>query len=120
MMTSGTIFKQRDIFIVPFPFSDLSSSKKRPVLILSHSSHNSSHLDIIVSAITSSSKRFSSGVIINNRDMDIGSLLKMSAVRFDTVFTISKNKIDKYVGKLNKNKSKNVVKMLDKLIEIKE
>ncbi len=29
-----TVYKRRDVIIVPFPFSDLSYSKKRPALVL--------------------------------------------------------------------------------------
>jgi len=30
------MYKQKEIVLVPFPYSDLSSSKKRPVLIVSN------------------------------------------------------------------------------------
>jgi mRNA interferase MazF len=47
------MFNQGEILLIPVPFSDLSSVKKRPVLVLSNSAHNSASRDIIVIAITS-------------------------------------------------------------------
>jgi len=47
------MFNQGDILLVPIPFSDLSSSKKRPVLVLSNNEYNSKTNDIVVAAITS-------------------------------------------------------------------
>lgn len=38
---------QGDILLIPIPFTDLSSSKRRPVLVISNSEY------IIVAAITS-------------------------------------------------------------------
>lgn len=45
--------KQGEILLIPIPFSDLSSNKKRPVLVLSNDQYNSKTDDIIVAAITS-------------------------------------------------------------------
>lgn len=47
------IYNQGDILLVPIPFSDLSSSKKRPVLVISNDDYNASSFDLIVVAITS-------------------------------------------------------------------
>jgi len=44
---------QGDILLIPIPFSDLTSSKRRPVLVLSNDKYNSITNDIIVAAITS-------------------------------------------------------------------
>jgi hypothetical protein len=30
----GTVFERGDLVLIPFPFSDLSAAKKRPVLAL--------------------------------------------------------------------------------------
>lgn len=45
--------KQGDILLIPIPFTDLISSKKRPVLVLSNNNYNLKTNDIIVAAITS-------------------------------------------------------------------
>lgn len=120
MMTSGMIIKQRDIMLIPFRYSDFSQDKKRPVLILSPSTYNSIQSDILGCAITSSQPRFSDGVIITNDDMESGNLKKTSAVRHDKVYSLSKELIIHYIGKLSKSKSVAVVNKLDSLIEIVE
>ena len=45
------MFEQGEILLIPVPFSNLSTVKKRPVLVLSNNAHNSSNKDIIVIAI---------------------------------------------------------------------
>ncbi len=32
----GIMYKQREIVLLPFPYSDLSAIKKRPILIISN------------------------------------------------------------------------------------
>ena len=44
---------QGDILLVPLPFTNLSSQKKRPVLVLSRQEYNAMTDDLIVAAITS-------------------------------------------------------------------
>ena len=52
-MLSTTPYKRGDIVLVPFPFTDLTSSKKRPALVISPDSFNSQQQDLVVVAITS-------------------------------------------------------------------
>ena len=42
-----------DIVLVPFPFTDQTSSKKRPAVIISSSSYHQRKQDLIIMAITS-------------------------------------------------------------------
>ena len=51
---AGTNYKQKEIVLVPFPYSDLSATKKRPVLIVSNNHYNNNFEDVIVCVITSS------------------------------------------------------------------
>jgi len=39
-MNGGTVYKQKDIVIIPFPYSDLTGSKQRPALIISNNKIN--------------------------------------------------------------------------------
>jgi mRNA interferase MazF len=52
-MPSTTNFKRGDIVLVPFPFTDLSSAKQRPALVVSSDALNSTSDDVLVAAITS-------------------------------------------------------------------
>jgi len=53
MKTKSTItYKKWDIVLVPFPFTNLTTSKKRPALIISPDEYNE-NLDIVIAFITS-------------------------------------------------------------------
>ena len=52
-MPSTTRYKRGDIVLVSFPFTDLSSSKRRPALVVSPDSFNQAMQDVVLSAITS-------------------------------------------------------------------
>lgn len=52
-----TSYKQRDIVLVDFGFSEEIGSKKRPALIISSEDYHQSRHEVIVMAITSNIKR---------------------------------------------------------------
>jgi mRNA interferase MazF len=51
-MPSTTSYKRGDVVLVPFPFTDLSSAKQRPALVVSADAFNSTRDDMLVAAIT--------------------------------------------------------------------
>ena len=53
MMPSTTSFKRGDVVLVPFPFTDLSSIKQRPALVVSPDTWNASQSNVLLVAITS-------------------------------------------------------------------
>ncbi|MBS4027300.1 MAG: type II toxin-antitoxin system PemK/MazF family toxin [Ignavibacteriales bacterium] len=88
----ATIFvKQREIWLCPFPFSDLSGTKVRPVLILSNERYNSSSVDVIVCAITSHIKEIPFAFTIKQTNIESGTLFQPSSVRVDSLFKIKKS-----------------------------
>lgn len=100
-MISGITFEQGDILIVPFPFSDLSSIKQRPVLILSKSSYNREAEDIVTCGITSNLRDAMHSVLIDNKDLESGSIPRASRIKVDKLFTIEKSIVKKKIGKIN-------------------
>jgi mRNA interferase MazF len=52
-MPSTTSYSRGDVVLVPFPFTDLSSAKQRPALVVSADAFNAVRDDVLVAAITS-------------------------------------------------------------------
>lgn len=52
-----TSYKQQDVILVDFGFSEGIGSKKRPALIISSDSYHKSRQEVIIAAITSNTKR---------------------------------------------------------------
>lgn len=94
------MYKQGDILLIPIPFSDLTSSKKRPVLVLSNSKYNKGTEDILVAAITSNLEEKEYAVMITNEDMKEGSLKVDSCIRTDKIYTLSKFIVIKKFGSI--------------------
>lgn len=97
------MFSQGDIIIVPFPFSNLSGLKQRPVLILSNNHDNSMSDDIITCGITSNLKDSKHSVLIDNIDLEEGIIPLKSRIKVDKLFTLEKSIIRKKIAKINKN-----------------
>jgi len=116
-MSAGTNIEQRSIILVPFPFSDLASSKKRPALVISNTEFNNRNEDVICCLITSNPAA-KNAIPITNKYMDSGFLEFDSMIKPYRLFTVSKTIIYKVLGKLNKEKSRLVVNEINKLTEI--
>ena len=101
-MKSGIAFKQGDIVMVPFPFSDLSRIRKRPVLVLSKSAYLNECDDVITCGITSNLKDSKYSVLINNSDLIEGNIPLESRIKADKLFTLEQGIIIKKIGRINK------------------
>ena len=107
--------KQGDIVLIPVPYSDLTSHKRRPVLILSNDIYNKSTDDVIVAAITSNIRGIKNEVVFDNDNMLVGELKKESCIRPDKIYTLSKSIIIKKFGEIEESK---LIETKDRLIEI--
>ena len=115
-MKFGTQYKQGEIIIVPFPFSDLTVTKQRPVLIISKNSDNFSSDDIITCGLTSNLRDSRNSVLINNNDLEYGSIPTKSRIKVDKLFTLDKKIVKKKLAKINKTAFSKVKEEFLKLI----
>ncbi len=116
----GTQYKQREIVLVPFPFSDLSTTKKRPVLIVSNNDYNNRFEDILVCVITSNLYKDDYSIDLQNNDLEIGILPELSVVKAHKLFTIHKSMIIKKFSVVKFEYYLQIEQMLIKLINSKQ
>ena len=115
-MAQLSLIQQRNLVLLPFPFSDQSGKKVRPVIILSNSSYHANSQDVIVVAVTSNTT-LQNSVLITNGDLVEGFLKTHSCAKFDSVLKIHQSLIIKNIGKISVEKYKLIIKKFNSLIE---
>ena len=102
-MPSTTRYRRGDIVLVSFPFTDLSSSKRRPALVVSPDSFNHAMQDVVLAAITSQGVE-DSALTIEPSDCIDGILPKTSIVKPAKLFTIHTTLVLKKICTLGPDK----------------
>ena len=93
--------EQGDILLVPIPFTDLSSQKRRPVIVISNNSYNKKTTDLVVVAMTSNPVEVDYSFTITSNDLEKGTLNHPGKVRVDKIYTISTSIVVKTFGRVN-------------------
>jgi mRNA interferase MazF len=104
-------FVKGDIVVLPFPFSDLSGSKRRPAVVLANLTGD----DLILSQITSKNIDDKYSVALATDDIDGGSLAQAGNIRPNKLFTAEESLILYKVGALKPEKLKATI---NKVVEI--
>jgi mRNA interferase MazF len=92
-------FNQGDIVLIPYPYTDLSNTKKRPVVIISKDTINVQNF--IVSKITSVIRNDQFTFSIKDTDTETKLRFK-SEVRTNEIFTVHKSLIIKKLTSFEK------------------
>jgi mRNA interferase MazF len=100
-----------DVVVVPFPFSDLSETKRRPALVLAAVDAGA----VILCQITSQAVRDPDAVELTVADFESGALNKRSNIRPNRVFTADGRIVLYRAGRLKERKTSEAV---EKLVEI--
>ena len=110
------MYKQGDILLIPIPYTNLTTTKQRPVLVLSNNMYHQNTDDILVAAITSQLKDIDYSVVINTEDLSEGELRKTSAIRADKLYTLSKQIVKRKFGHVHKNILDDVTVKINELL----
>jgi mRNA interferase MazF len=86
-----------DLLLVPFPFSDLSATKRRPVLVLTTPD---SYGDFIALPVTSRPQT-EHGLPVAASDLVTGSLPAASWIRTDRIVTLNISLVVKILGRIS-------------------
>ena len=106
-------FVKGDVVVVPFPFSDLSNSKRRPALVAADLNRG----DLILCMITSKDSSGEYSVSLQDVDFVTGSLNQSSYVRADRIFTANERIILYKAGSLNSTKTQEVISRLVEILQ---
>jgi mRNA interferase MazF len=85
---------------VPVPFTDLTASRKRPVIVISRDLYQTSTLDFVAVAMTTNLAPDPHSFVITSADLVEGVLAQPSRVRADKIMTLAQSIIVKKFGRV--------------------
>ena len=107
--------EQGDILLVPIPFNDLSSQKRRPVIVISNNFYNKKTTDLVVVAMTSNPAEADYSFALTSGDLEKGTLNHPGKVRVDKIYAISASIVVKTFGRVNEEVLEKIRKELQAL-----
>ena len=107
------VYKRRDVILVPFPFSDLSYSKKRPALVLVDIPNR----DELICMMLTSSISIDDRVDVSIKDIDLAGLPKPTVARLSRLFTLKQSLVYKKIGVMDNKEFKVIVSKLIELLK---
>ncbi|MCR4369275.1 MAG: type II toxin-antitoxin system PemK/MazF family toxin [archaeon] len=111
------MIEQRDLLLVPFPFSDQSGKKVRPVVVISNKEFNAHSEDLVVVGITTNTSKGKYTLGLATSDLEEGKLYAKCAIKTENMLKIDRQLfIVKKIGKISKAKHESIIAMINKII----
>lgn len=107
------ILKQRDLVLLPHPFTNQEGSKVRPAVVVSGERFNKKSEDCVFVPLTTVIKDEPFSILINQEDLEIGKLLKPSRIRIDKIFTAKKSLVIMKIGQIKEETFRKIKKEID-------
>jgi len=110
-------FNRFDVVVVPFPFTDRSTTKRRPALVLSDANTFNQQVGQSVLAMITSAQNSDCPLDVAIADMDMAGLTSASIVRMK-LFTLDDRLIIRQAGRLSDADRSNVSKSVARLLNL--
>lgn len=110
-MPSTINYSFGDIVLVPFPFTDLSATKRRPAIVISSSSYHRERADLVIMAVTSQVRPAGSIGEVQVKDWKSAGLLKPSVIK-PVITTIEHTLVIRRLGQLKQEDQEAVRKAI--------
>ncbi len=92
---------QKDVVLLPYPFSDFEGEKVRPAIVVSNNDLNMKSEDCVMVPLTGVIKDESYSVLIKQENLAFGKLIKPSRARADKILAVDKSIIILRIGAIN-------------------
>jgi mRNA interferase MazF len=109
MKTPTDFYDHYEVVVVPFPFTDINTVKRRPALILSSSKHFNNNAEASIMAMITTVAHSSWPLDVVVHDLDVAGLPAPSIIRMK-LFTLDHRLILKKIGELSKRDQQTVSK----------
>ena len=106
-------FVKGDVVVLPFPFSDLSASKRRPALVVAALRGD----DVILCQIISQARPDEYSIVLKPSDFKQGMLSLTSVICPNKLFTADESLVQYKVGALKKSKIDEVIKLICSILQ---
>ena len=110
-------YKQFEVVVVPFPFTDRTATKKRPALVMSNATEFNKSTQKSVMAMITTASHSPWALDVSIMDLKSAGLRAKSIVRMK-LFTLDDVLVIKKIGKLATNDCSNVKKSLEQLFNL--
>lgn len=111
-------FDAFDVVVVPFPFTDRSTTKRRPALVLSDAKAFNKQVGQSLLAMITSARNSDWPLDVEIADLDSAGLPSASVVRMK-LFTLDDQLVIRKAGALAESDRKGVLPMLRQLLNLK-
>tara|TARA_Y100000310_G_C20585868_1_gene765369 strand:- start:445 stop:780 length:336 start_codon:yes stop_codon:yes gene_type:complete len=108
---------QRDLLLVPFPFSDQSGRKVRPVIVISNNKFNQNSEDVLVVGVTSNISKDKYTLRLGNNDLDDGKLITKCCIKVENILKVEKELFIKKIGRIKGDKLGKVVNIVMEILK---
>jgi mRNA interferase MazF len=112
-----TLYKHGDVVLIPFPFTNLSTTKQRPALVISSNWYNQTSGDVILVAITSHipPRLTEDEYLLSPAEQKEAGLPKTSLIKTGKIITLDQRLIRKSLGNLSAKSMSQITKYLKKV-----
>ncbi len=111
--------EQGDIVLIPVPFTNLSSRKRRPVIVVSNDAYHRTTTDMVVVAMTSKPTSTEYSFKLSSSDLARGRLNRPGKVRVDKIYTLSQTIAVKTFGQVKASILDQIRALLQDLVATK-
>ncbi len=111
------MYEQRDLLLVPFPFSDQSGKKVRPVIVVSNNQFKDHSDDLLVVGVTSNISKDKYTLYLSNQDLENGRLSTECCIKVENILKIDTELVVKKIGKVKKSTLKNIISILSEILK---